>query len=111
MTMKTGAVRNQLLKIRYSEEEFVRLKMHFARGNTRNLNAYVRKVSLQEPVEFVVRNGSFDSFIDEIVALRKEMTATRQHFTLTTEQKERLVQIHEEIRLLVNKIAKLCIQK
>ncbi len=61
--------------------------------------SYVRKVSLEEPVEITVRNASFDAFIDEIMVLRKEMAAC---------SKESLVELHVEIKNKINKIVELC---
>ena len=75
------------------------------------MSGYVRQISLQKPVIVAMRNRSFDLFIDEIVVLRKEMTGIRARAEFGPGLAERLVQIEEEIRILIQKIAELCTPK
>jgi hypothetical protein len=91
----------------YNEEEYQRLKKIFSRSICKTVSRYVRKVSLEEPVEMLVRNASFDAFIEEIVELRKEMGLVRK-LTLTTERENNLIRIHDDIRIKINKIVELC---
>jgi hypothetical protein len=99
MNKKAGTKRTERIIVLYTEEEFARVKKHFARSTSRTMAGYVRKVSLEEPVEITVRNASFDAFIDEIMVLRKEMAAC---------SKESLVELHVEIKNKINKIVELC---
>lgn len=108
MARKPGIPRTERLLILYSEEEYRQLKKVFARSVSRTISSYVRKVSLEEPVEMINRNASFDDFIGEIVQLRIEMTAIRKMGLLSGESQARLIDLHEEIQKTITKIAELC---
>ena len=98
------------VKVRYTAEEFTRLKKAFARSTCHTIAGYVRKLSLEQPVEIVNRNASFDDFVGEIVRLREEMTVIRQLPGWTTEQRVRLIFLEAEIQSSIDKITKLCMQ-
>jgi hypothetical protein len=100
--------RDQRLRLYYTREEYQRVKVLMAQSNHRTMSGYVRQISLGKPVVVAVRNRSFDLFIDEIIILRKELAAIMRGVALTTEQKERIIAIQEEVRILINKIAQLC---
>ena len=97
--------------ILYSEEEYRLLKKNFARSVSRTMSSYVRKVSLEIPVEVIERNASFDSFIEEVVELRREMMAIRKMGGLSTETEIRLIRLHETIQEKINQIAELCMRR
>ena len=107
MSGKPGTVRRKKVVVRYSGEEFEELRKKLARSTSRSLAHYVRKVSLEEPVG-VVRNGSFDSFIEEVILLRKTIKEIYQEGKWSPANQERLVQLHQEIKLVIDKIAVLC---
>jgi len=92
----------------YSEEEFEALREKYARSTSRTFSHYVRKVSIEEPVAMVVRNGSFDAFVEEIIVLRKVMLQIRADGEWSSANQERLVQLHQEIKSVIDKIAALC---
>jgi len=98
------------VKVRYTPDEFTRLKKAFARSTCHTIASYVRRLSLEQPVEIVHRNASFDDFVGEIVRLREEMAAIRQLPGWTTEQRVRMIFLEAEIQSSVDKIAKLCMQ-
>lgn len=95
----------------YSAEEFGKVRMLFARSTSRTISSYVRKVSLEEPVGVVMRNGSFDAFVEEVVVLRKEMMRLLGEGNWNPGDRERLVRLQEEIRVSINKIAELCMRQ
>jgi hypothetical protein len=95
------------LRLRYSSEEFTRLKKAFARTAYNQIGTYARKMTLGEPIAIIQRNGSFDAFIEEIVLLRKEMTATR-NAGLSAGNQLVLVRLQERIQQAIDKIANLC---
>jgi hypothetical protein len=111
MSGKKGILRCNRVIALYSIEEFERLRQLFARSTCRTYGAYVRKVSLEEPVQMVVRNGSFDSFVEEVIALRKEMAAIREEGQFSTGDQERMQLLHVEIQACINKICELCMQQ
>ena len=111
MAGKKGKVRPHRVIVLYSTEEFEQLRQLFARSTCRTYGAYVRKTSLEEPVQMVVRNGSFDSFVEEAIVLRKEMAAIREQGVFMPEHQERLVRLQEEIQACINKINDLCMRQ
>jgi len=94
--------------ILYSDEEFDALRKLYARSTSRQISGYVRKVSLEEPVGIITRNGSFDAFIEEVIVLRKEMMVIRHEGKWSSANQERLLALHQEIKLVIDKIADLC---
>lgn len=97
--------------ILYTEEEYRQVKKLFARSVCRTMSSYVRKVSMEEPVEMIVRNASFDAFIEEIVELRREMGAIRKAGWVTSATEARLVQLYGAIQEKINQIAELCMPR
>jgi hypothetical protein len=96
------------VKVRYTAEDFTRLKKAFARSTCRTIAGYIRKLSLQQPVEILHRNASFDDFVGEIVRLREEMSAVHHIASWTPDQRARLLFLQAEIQSSIDKIAKLC---
>jgi hypothetical protein len=92
----------------YSDEEFEALRKNYARSTSRTFSHYVRNVSLQEPVGMIIRNGSFDAFIDEVIVLRKTMMEIFREGKWSPANQERLIQLHQDIKLIIDKIALLC---
>ncbi|HVS98101.1 MAG TPA: hypothetical protein VHE54_16510 [Puia sp.] len=103
--------RDRRLRLYYTQDEYVLLKQLTAQSNHRTMSGYVRQVSLRKPVIVAVRNRSLDLFIDEMIVLRKEMTAFGERPGLSHEQKERMLGIQGEIRTLISKIAESCMPK
>ncbi len=107
--MNNPAERKHLaVKVRYTVEEFTRLKKAFARSSCRTIAGYVRRLSLLQPVEILHRNASFDDFVGEIVRLRQEMAAIRELACWTPDQRARLLTLQTEIQSSIDKIAKQC---
>ncbi|HXB06796.1 MAG TPA: hypothetical protein VNW04_06765 [Puia sp.] len=96
------------LRVRYSPEEFARLKKAFARTAYNQIGTYARKMTLGEPIEIVQRNGSFDAFVEEIGLLRKELAAIRQEGGWSSEHQQQLILLQQQIQALINKIVLLC---
>lgn len=108
MSGKPGKLRKQRVIVLYSDEEFEELRKIFARSICRTYGSFVRKVSLEEPVGMIVRNASFDGFIEEVILLRKAMMTIYQEGKWSPANQERLVQLHEKIQSVIEKIALLC---
>ena len=103
--------RDQALRLYYTRDEYEQLKILAAKSLHRTISGYVRRTSLEKPVVITMRNNSFDRLIDEMILQRKELAAIRQGIVFTTEQKERMIAIQEEVRNLINKIAESCMQR
>lgn len=108
MSGRPGKPRNQRVLVQYSSEEFEVLRQKYARSTSRTFSHYVRKVSLEDPVEVTVRNESFDAFVEEVIALRKTMMEVFSKGNWGVADRERLLQLHHEIKLQIDKIAELC---
>lgn len=96
------------LRVRYSPEEFARLKKAFARTGYNQIGTYARMMTLGEPIEIVQRNGSFDAFIEEIAQLRKEMAMIRNEAGSSPESLDRIIALHQQIQTAIDKIVQLC---
>ncbi|HVU95495.1 MAG TPA: hypothetical protein VHE34_09735 [Puia sp.] len=96
------------LRVRYTPEEFARLKKAFARTGYNQIGTYARKMTLGEPIEIVQRNGSFDLFVEVIGRLRKELEAVRSRSDLSAEERQRLIGIHQQIQQAIEQIVHLC---
>jgi hypothetical protein len=110
MSKKKGPKRSERLTILYTPEEFQQLKKLFSRSVCKTVTGYAHNVSLELPVEILTRNASFDSFIEEIVKLRREMAQIRT-LAFTPEREGQLIRLHDDIRTTINKIADLCMQQ
>jgi hypothetical protein len=110
MTLNQKPVNNQRpeLRVRYTPEEFARLKKAFARTGYNQIGTYARKMTLGEPIEIVTRNESFDFFVEVVVRLRKELEAIRNKNELSPEERRQLVGIHQQIQRAIEQIVNLC---
>jgi len=111
MSGRPGMKRNQRVLVLYTDEEFEVLRQKFSRSTSRSYSHYVRRVSLDEPVGIVVHNGSFDAFIDEIVVVRKAMQEILRQGQWSPANQERLVELHQELKSVIDKIAELCMRQ
>jgi len=110
MRQKRGNPRTDRVLVLYSEEEFGELKKHFVKSTSKTISNYVRNVSLQQPIEVIHRNQSFDAFVEEMILLRKELSLVRQ-LPLTPEGERQTILLQEEIRGKLYQIADLCMPK
>ena len=110
MRQKSGNPRTERVLVLYSKDEFNQVKKHFVRSTSKSISNYVRSVSLQEPVEIVHRNLSFDDFVEEAILLRKQLSSIRQ-LNLTPETEQQIIRMHEDIRAKIYQIADLCMSK
>jgi hypothetical protein len=92
------------LQVAVSKEEFEKAKKRLANSTCRTLTELVRKSVLGKPVTTFTRSRSFDEFMEEAIALRKEMQAIRQNLPFTIEGETRLIAIQEDIKTCINKI-------
>ena len=108
--MKQKPVNNKRpeLRVRYTPEEFARLKKAFARTAYNQIGTYARKMTLGEPIEIVTRNGSFDVFVEVVARLHTELAAIRTRDELSPEERQLLIAIHQKIQHAIDKIVELC---
>jgi hypothetical protein len=96
------------IRVRYSQEEFLRLRKAFARSNCNTIGSYARKMTLGEPIDIIHRNASFDAFVEEMALLRKEMAAIRNGVRWSPENQETLIRLQQRIQETIERIATLC---
>lgn len=94
--------------IGYSPKEFEQLTANFSLSASRNLNEYIRKLSLQEPVYLVFTNSSVDKILDEFVEMRNRLENILETRTLTTNQIEELKDIKRQIGQSAKTIIHVC---
>src|ERR1700744_3482713 len=97
MRQPPGNKREERVLVLYSQEEFDRLKVLFCHSLCKTIANYVRTTSLQQPVSIVHRNISFDSFLDEVIELRQELSEIRK-LPFTESRADRLIKLQEEIK-------------
>lgn len=73
-------VRSHKLIFRVSEEELQRITKLQQKTTEKTISNYLRKVSLQEPVVVLHRNGSADDFLKEMVPLKRELSTIGNNF-------------------------------
>ena len=86
------------------KEDLEKLQQGMGNSTCRSLSEYCRGLLLGEPITLFYRNQSFDAFIEEAIALRKEMKSLREELPFTKENEERLIALEKEIKLCINKI-------
>ena len=80
MPKQTADLRKRWLHIRLTEAEYGRLNQAMERSADRKMSSYARKLILGKPVRILVRDASLDSFIQELSALKKELSAIGNNF-------------------------------
>ena len=86
------------------KEDLERLQRETKSSTCRTLSAYCRKLLLGKAVTVFYRNQSFDAFIEEVVALRKELEVLRQTLPFTMDAEVRIIAFQEGIKKCIHKI-------
>jgi len=77
---ETKKVRSKWLTIRLNEDEEKKLKKLYGRTTSNALSEYARNVLLKEPVNVLYRNQTADEFLEEMILLKKELSAIGNNF-------------------------------
>lgn len=77
---KEKIIRSKWLTVRLSETETKKLSGLFQKTTCSSLSEYARNVLLKEPVTVLFRNQSADSFLEEMLHLKKELNAIGNNF-------------------------------
>ena len=94
-----------------SSEEYEVIKSIFRSSAYRSFSNYVRKMLLAQPISLKYGNASIDPLIDQLIGLRNNIEATLEHPSLSDEDKSLLKTLFSEIKILIIKIADICLQK
>ncbi len=80
MKKEKSEVRNIFVKIRMNEQELKDVKKNQLKTTEQSLSNYVRKVSTQKPVVVKYWNQSADDFLEDMLLLKKELSAVGNNF-------------------------------
>jgi hypothetical protein len=67
--------RTEWIHIRLTPSEASKINERFRKTPYKDLSSYIRKILLNKPVTVVMRNESFDQFIQEMILLKNELSA------------------------------------
>ncbi len=73
-------IRSRWLTIRLNEQEERILQHYYSKTTCNALSEYARNVLLKEPVSIRFRNESAESFLEEMLLLKKELNAIGNNF-------------------------------
>jgi len=114
MKKDEGEIRNIVFKLRLNRSEKDQLLSLQQKTTEKDLSAYVRKVSLKEPVTVKYRNASADECLFCMLQLKKELNAVGNNFNQAVKKLHTLdkipefrvwIQHHENLQLvLIEKI-------
>jgi hypothetical protein len=99
------------ISVQYTKGEKQELKKKVANSTCRTTSEFIRKATLGRPLYVFYRNKSFDEFVDECIALRKEMRTIRETMPLDSLGIARLLAIQENIQSSIIKLANQCALK
>lgn len=68
-------LRSQWLHIRLTPDELQKISGNHQRTTSRELSAFARKRLLEDPLTYYTRNASLDEGLQELVRLRRELSA------------------------------------
>lgn len=68
--------RTEWIHIRLTPSELSKINERFRKTPYRDLSTYLRKILMAKPVTLNTRNQSLDEFIQEMILLRNELSAT-----------------------------------
>jgi len=97
--------------IQYTEEERKELRKKVTNSTCRTTSEFIRKATLGRPLHVFYRNKSFDEFVDECIALRKEMRTIRETMPMDSLGVARLLAIQENIQTSITKLLDQCALK
>ena len=88
-------LRKLFIKIRMNQKEMDLVKKNQRRTTERSLSEYVRCVSMQAPVIVKYSNQSADDFLNEMIALKKELNFIGNNFNQAVHKLHMLEKIPE----------------
>lgn len=95
MKKQEQIVRKKMVPFRMNDDEFTQLGKLHKQSTERHLSNYMRKVLLQKPVVIQYRNQSADDFLNDMLALKKELNAAGNNFNQAVKKLHLLDKIPE----------------
>ncbi len=78
--MKDEGLLSEWISFRVKPEEYSKIYKSFQQTTCRKLSEYTRKVLLNKPVVIKYRNQSADSFLEEMILLKNELSAIGNNY-------------------------------
>jgi uncharacterized protein YukE len=72
---KERNIRNRWVNLRMTSQEFNQLEYNRKKTTERTNSEYIRKLALNLPITVRTRNASLDDFTEEMIQLRKQLSA------------------------------------
>jgi hypothetical protein len=95
MTQNKKEIRDIMIMIRMNKTEHNRLLLLRKKTIEKNNSTYIRKMALGEPITVIYRNGSADDFLNEMIALKRELYAIGNNFNQAVHKLHTLEKIPE----------------
>lgn len=95
MKKKEGEVRQKMVVVRLSKQEYEQLEAFRQKSLDQTLSAYLRKVALHKPVTVRTRNSSTDDFLRDMAGLQEELRTLTHHYGTAVERLQLLERIPE----------------
>ena len=67
--------RNKWIHLRLTADEHKKIERGFSQSTKRKMSGYIRYILLEKPITVYTRNKSYDEFVTEMLALRRELNA------------------------------------
>ncbi|ETZ20142.1 plasmid mobilization relaxosome protein MobC [Pedobacter sp. V48] len=74
-TRRNAPKRTEWIHIRLTTMESRKINERFRKTAYKDLSSYIRKILMDKPITVVIRNQSFDQFIQEMILLKNELSA------------------------------------
>lgn len=117
--LKSNSGRGKHFKIRLTEQEWKDFEEGYAKSTCRSHSEYARKILLEEPVNIVYRDQSFDDFEEQMTSrflpLLEQFNDCLGQLSpsdpILLAFLQSLSKIFKDIRKLLTKLSDLCAQK
>ncbi len=80
MSERNKALYARKVTIRLKHAEYEQLCLQWHKTTYRKFSEYARKLLLSKPVKLTYRNASADAFLEEMLSLKKELSALGNNF-------------------------------
>ena len=77
---RVHSIRSFILTLRLNDQEKLKLDRLRAKAQCNSLSEYARDVLLDKPVKIKYRNQSADEFLEEMILLKRELSAIGNNF-------------------------------
>ena len=105
------ASKNRQITLRYTPEQMQVLVERAMQSGFSKIAPYIHRISLGEPVNVYLRNGSFDDFVGEAVRLRKALHQIKDEWERAGHPPGPVLDCLNQIDQNTSKIYELCMSR